>query len=182
VEGDAPSRTPTFVIVGRVRRAHGMRGGLAVELLTDSPDVVFAAGRRVIGGTTKGDVSPNRAELHVRSASPFKDGLLVEFAELSDRESAERWRDRFLLLPGEEIPPAAPDEVYLHELVGLRVRTVTGEELGVVESFYDLPQGLTLEVRRGEGTFLLPYREEFVRQADSVERLLTVELPAGFFD
>jgi 16S rRNA processing protein RimM len=159
-----------------------MRGGLAVELLTDSPDVVFAAGRRVIGGTTKGDVLPHRVELHVRSASPFKDGLLVEFSELSDREGAERWRDRFLLLPADEVPPAGPDEIFLHELVGLRVRTATGEDLGVVETFYDLAQGLTLEVRRDEGTFLLPYRPEFVRQVDSAERLLTVELPLGFFD
>jgi 16S rRNA processing protein RimM len=159
-----------------------MRGALVVELLTDSPDVVFAAGRRVIGGNARGDVSPKRAELHVRGASPFKEGLLVEFAELSDRDAAERWRDRFLLLPEDEVPPAAPDEMYLHELVGLRVRTVPGEELGVVESFYDLPQGLTLEVRRGEETYLLPYREEFVRRVDVAERTLTVELPVGFFE
>ncbi|MGH7671150.1 MAG: hypothetical protein ACRENQ_16830, partial [Gemmatimonadaceae bacterium] len=47
---------PEFLIVGRVRKAHGIRGELVVEPITDAPDAIFAPGRRVFAGTPSGDV------------------------------------------------------------------------------------------------------------------------------
>ena len=63
--------TPAFIIVGRVRKAHGIRGEVVVEPITDAPDAVFASGRRVFAGTAGGDLAPNRAELHIASSRPF---------------------------------------------------------------------------------------------------------------
>jgi ribosomal 30S subunit maturation factor RimM len=60
-----------FYLVGRVRRAHGIRGELVIETLTDAPDAIFASGRRVLAGTRAGDVTPDRQELHVLRSSPF---------------------------------------------------------------------------------------------------------------
>jgi len=60
--------TPAFIIVGRVRKAHGVRGEVVVEPITDAPDAIFASGRRVFAGTAAGDLAPNRLELHVRKA------------------------------------------------------------------------------------------------------------------
>ena len=68
---------PELIIVGRVRKAHGIRGDLVVEPITDEPDAVFAPGRRVIAGTASGDPAKDRRELHVTAASPFKGGLIV---------------------------------------------------------------------------------------------------------
>ena len=44
-----------LLIVGRVRKAHGLRGDLVVEPITDTPDSVFVSGRQVLVGTTKGE-------------------------------------------------------------------------------------------------------------------------------
>ena len=113
--------TPAFIIVGRVRKAHGIRGEVVVEPITDAPDAIFASGHRVFAGTASGDIAPNRAELHVKSARPFSEGFLVAFAEVPDRNAAETWRGRYLLLPANELPPPSEDEVYVHELPGMRV-------------------------------------------------------------
>ena len=113
--------SPEFIIVGRVRKAHGIRGEVVVEVITDAPDAVFAAGRRVFAGTATGDISPSRQELHVRSVRPVNEGILVGFAEVPDRNAAELWRGRYLLLPAGEVAPPDDDEVYLHELIGMRV-------------------------------------------------------------
>jgi 16S rRNA processing protein RimM len=86
--------TPAFIIVGRVRKAHGIRGEVVVEPITDVPDVIFASGHRVFAGTASGDIAPNRAELHVESSRPFSDGYLIAFAEVPDRNAAETWRGR----------------------------------------------------------------------------------------
>ena len=68
---------PDLTIVGRVRKAHGIRGELVVEPLTDAPDAVFAPGRRVFAGTVDGD-PPRRTARELASstkAGPFKERL-----------------------------------------------------------------------------------------------------------
>src|SRR5690348_310508 len=148
---------PDLIIVGRVRKAHGIRGDLVVEPITDEPDAVFAPGRRVLAGTASGDRAKNGQELEIVAASPFKGGLIVHFAGLDDRTEAELWRDRFLLLPSNELTPLGEDEVYVHELPGMRVELESGELVGTVVDTYELPQGLTLDVQRERGTVMIPY-------------------------
>src|SRR3954469_14369752 len=135
---------PELIIVGRVRKAHGIRGDLVVEPITDEPDAVFAPGRRVIAGTPSGDPTKDRRELHIVSSSPFKGGFIVHFEEITDKTVADTWRDRFFLIPASELTPLAEDQVYVHELTGMRVMLPSGEDVGVVDGTFDLPQGLTL--------------------------------------
>jgi 16S rRNA processing protein RimM len=172
---------PELMIVGRVRKAHGIRGDLVVEPITDEPDAVFASGRRVIAGTATGDPAKDRRDLHVSSASPFKGGFIVHFDEIADRTAAEQWRDRFLLLPASELAPLADDQVYVHELPGMRVELESGELVGTVTDTYDLPQGLTLDVKRETGSVMIPY-EHFVTNLDREARVLRIDPPEGLLD
>ena len=178
--------TPAFIIVGRVRKAHGIRGEVVVEPITDAPDAVFASGRRVFAGTATGDLAPNRAELHVASSRPFNEGLLVGFTEVPDRTVAETWRGRYLLLPADELPPPNDDEVYVHELPGMRVVLASGEDLGTVEETYELPQGLAIDVRRvpprEQETVLLLYDERTVASVDRAGRVIVVTPPEGLLE
>jgi 16S rRNA processing protein RimM len=171
-----------FFIVGRARRAHGIRGELAVEVITDVPDAVFASGARVFAGTTTGDLAPERTELHVEHAAPFKGGLIVSFREITDRTEAERWRDRYFLVPEAELSPPEDGEVYVHELIDMRVVLLSGEELGRVIDVYELPQGLTLDVGRGQGTVMLPFSDRVVTNVDREARVITVDPPEGMLD
>ncbi len=101
--------TPEFIIVGRVRKAHGIRGEVVVETITDAPDAIFASGRRVFAGTASGDIATSRQELHIKGARDFNEGLLVSFGEIADRNEAELWRGRYLLLPAAEVPAGDGD-------------------------------------------------------------------------
>ncbi|HVX41147.1 MAG TPA: ribosome maturation factor RimM [Gemmatimonadaceae bacterium] len=172
---------PELIIIGRVRKAHGVRGDLVVEPITDEPDAVFAPGRRVFAGTVGGDLAKGSPELHVESASPFKGGFIVHFAEIADRTVADTWRERFLLLPADELEPLAADEIYLHDLIGMRVELESGEPVGTVVEFYELPQGLTLEVRRENGTVLVPY-DRIVTSVDGEARVIRIAPPDGLLD
>jgi 16S rRNA processing protein RimM len=97
---------PELIIVGRMRRAHGLRGDLVVEPITDEPAEVFSAGRRLFVGTVTGDVAEDGAELTVMHARPLPGGaLVVGFGEIGDRSAAERWTNRYLLAPREELTP-----------------------------------------------------------------------------
>jgi len=173
--------TSQLIIVGRVRKAHGIRGDVVVEPITDDPDAVFSAGRRLFAGTVSGDVAKGASELHVESATPFKGGYIVHFAEIADRNAAETWRDRFLLSPPDELTPLGDDEVYIHELTGMRVELVSGELVGTVIETYELPQGLTLDVGRANDTVMIPF-DRVVTSVDRAARVIRIDPPVGLLE
>jgi 16S rRNA processing protein RimM len=178
--------SPAFIIVGRVRKAHGIRGEVVVEMLTDAPDAVYAPGRRVFAGNTAGDLAPKSLELHIETARPFNEGLLVSFTEIADRTAAELWRGRYLLLPDTELPARREDEVYVHELLGMRIELESGELVGEIVDSYELPQGLAIDVRRapprdGE-TVLLLFDDQTVASVDRDARIVVVTPPEGLLE
>src|SRR5688572_2397189 len=171
-----------FYRVGRIRRAHGIRGELVVELLTDAPDAIFASGRRVFAGDRHGDVAKDRQELRVLRASPFKGGLIVAFEGIPDKTAADLWRDRYLLVPESEVEPPSDDELFIHELVGMSVRR--GDDvIGEVIEVFELPQGIVIDVRRPDGrTVLLPYDDNTVTEVDAAQRVIHVDPVEGLID
>ena len=180
---EKPNAAPELIAVGRVRRAHGIRGDVVVEVLTDAPGAVFAPGRRVYAGTERGTRAPGGAELHVKRATPFKDGLIVSFSELQDRNAAEVWRDRLLLVPADELQPPGEHEIYIHDLVGMQVVLPSGEDVGVVSQVFELPQGLVFDVRRtAGGTVMIPFHESAVAFVDRSKRIIHIDPPAGLLD
>lgn len=174
--------TPEFLIVGRVRKAHGIRGELVVEPITDEPDAIFAPGRRVLMGTPAGDVSRDRRELHMETVRPMGAGLLVKFVEVPDRTAADLWRGRYLLVPAAEVPPPDEDEVYIHDLIGMDVVLVSGEPVGRVDEVFELPQGLAIDVARDKGTVLVPFDDRVVTGVDREARVITIDPPLGLLD
>ena len=174
---------PEFMIVGRLRKAHGIRGELGVESLTDTPTAVFAVGRSILVGTTEGDPDPAGRTLTVRRARPQGDGsILVAFDEINDRGEAELWRGRYLLAPASELQPPGEGEVYVHELPGMRVILPGGETLGTVSDVLHLPQGLALEVRGDAESVVLPFHDEFIASVDRAGRTIVATPPEGLFE
>jgi 16S rRNA processing protein RimM len=181
---------PEYAIVGLIRKAQGIRGEVVVEPLTDKPDVIFASGSRVFAGTHNGDLAvvtdvmgvEETPTLTVVGTKPFKKGLIVQFEELDDRDSAELWRGRYLLAPFAELPPLQEDEVYLHDLIGMSVVSVAGAKIGSVTTFYELPQGIMLDVKTASGSTIIPYRPEVIARCDIGERTIVIDDTIGLLD
>lgn len=177
---------PTAV-VGRVRRAHGIKGELGVSLETDAPDAIFAPGARVFVGTANGDLAPDvrtgrLVELVVRATRPFRDGLLVFFDGIADRTEAEKWRGRSLLVPMSELEPPADGELWAHELPGMRVVDPHGAAIGDVHGYYELPQGLVLEIETPRGRRDVPFNDAFVQAFDRDARVITLDASGGLLE
>lgn len=154
--------------------------------MTDAPDVIFASGARVFLGTAAGDIwrdpkTDSTRELKVLSSRPFKGGLLVTLDAVSDRTEAERWNDRHLLVPVEELTQPEQGEVFLHELAGMRVLNETGADLGDIRGFFQVPHGVLLDVRTSRGDVALPFNEMFVRHVNRADRTMTVAIPDELF-
>jgi 16S rRNA processing protein RimM len=89
-----------------------------------------------------------------------------------------------LLAPMAELQPPGADEVYLHDLVGLRVARVDGAPVGEVVNYFELAHGIMLEVRVPDrtDTVLVPYRPEIVTEVDTTARTLTIDPPEGLLE
>jgi 16S rRNA processing protein RimM len=171
-----------LVVVGRVRRPHGVRGELLIEVMTDEPDAVYASGRRVFGGSVNGDAEDDAPVLTVVETRPFKNGLLVQFREIADRSAAERWNGRLLLVPEDELTPLEHGQVYLHELNGMTVELSSGERLGTITDVFEVPQGLLLDIARERGTVLVPFTSDIVTDIDRERRVVRIAPPPGLLD
>lgn len=169
-----------ILVVGRLRKPHGLKGGVTVFPLTDDPEKVFAPGRELItldlGGN---EVGP---PVVVEWSHQYHREWLMKFRGRDSRDSLEALRDIMLASKAEDLTPLGPDEVYLHDLAGFAVSQEDGTPLGLVSSVYELPAGLMLEVQGPKREFLLPYRTEFVRQVDRENRRLVVVVPEGLLD
>jgi 16S rRNA processing protein RimM len=166
-----------LAIVGLVRNAQGIRGEVVIEPLTDAPDAVFASGRRLLVGE-----GATQTEKTIDRSRPFKNGLMVKFDGIDDRNSAELLRGLYVFSPFDELEPPGEDEVYLHDLIGMRVDLDTGGTIGEVTAFYELPQGVTLDVKTAKGSVLVPYRPEVVDRTDVEARVVIVKNELGLFD
>ena len=171
------------LVVGRLRKPHGLKGECAVFPLTDSPDEVFQPGRRLwmvdLAGKDVGEVlTIERGRSHHRE-------WLLKFEGIDSRTALEAlpaFRGVLVAADAADLPPPADDEIYAHELVGFSVRTADGTAIGVVSELYELPSGLTLEIQGAKREFLLPYRQEFVHDVNRDQRELTVTVPEGLVE
>lgn len=147
--------------VGRITKAHGLRGEVVVDPITDRPD------RFVAGATFDSSAGP----LTIASNRPFQQKLLVTFEGCSSREQAEALRGVVLLAE----PVEDEGALFVHELIGCRVVDQDGVDRGAVVSVEANPAADLLVL---EDHALVPMN--FV--VDVVDGRIRVDVPAGLFD
>lgn len=174
----APGVRP--IVVGRVRRPHGLKGEVTVFPLTDDPAAIFGPGRALWVVDLEGQVTGG--PLEVERSRAYHREWLVKFRGMEGREPLEALRHAFLAVPEDALPALAADEVYVGDLAGFAVQDEAGQALGVVTDVYELPAGLVIEVQGPKREFLLPWVEEFVRDVSREARRLVVRVPDGLLD
>jgi 16S rRNA processing protein RimM len=165
------------LVVGRIARAHGIGGEVAVEVRTDSPDVRFQPGSVI-------DTEPaERGPLTVERARWHSGRLLVAFSGVPDRTAAEALRNTMLVVDSASSPSVDEDEYWDHQLLELAAVTTDGAPLGTVADILHPPGGDLLVVRRPEGgELLVPFVRAIVPTVDLETRTIVVDPPEGLLD
>lgn len=167
-----------LVTVGRIGRAHGIKGEVGVDVRTDEPD------RRFADGATLVTTSKVPRTLTVEASRWHSGRLLVKFAEVPDRTAAEQLRNLVVQSEiDEDERPEDPDEYYDRELIGLAVRTTDGVEAGEVIDVVHLPSQDLLEIRRPAGNaVLVPLVEQLVPELNVDKGYVVVADRPGLLD
>ncbi len=157
------------VVVGRIDGAYGVRGWLRVTSYTDPPENLLGYGPWHLRSDRNGDATWR--EVSVEQVSPHGEGFRCRLAQVADRDAAARWRGALVGVPETALPATEPDEYYWRDLIGLSVRTVTGIDLGRVETLMATGANDALVVRDGQHERLIPFVAQVAREVD---------LPGGF--
>jgi len=174
---------PSHVVVGHVSRPHGTRGELFVWPLTDRPETTFVAGQTLWVADAEGKLpDPAFAPIQIRELRPYRKGYLLSIDGVMTREGADPYHGRYLVRPFEAVEPLEEGEVFYHQLLGLTVMTADGAKVGTVAEVYPLRPFDLLEVDRGEGTLLIPFQAEVVREWDLEAGTLIITPPDGLLD
>jgi 16S rRNA processing protein RimM len=173
-----------YIIVGRIARPHGIRGELCVDSHADSPSY-FARGAKL---RLSPPADPGRGRDYVvRAARVHQDRFLVTFEGVSDRNAAETLRGLAVCVALEDLAPPDPDEIFLHQLFGLRVRLAgaapTDSDLGVIEDVRDFGGGELWVIKDSQGReILFPATDEFVTKIDLEAGLVVIDPPPGLLE
>ena len=158
------------VAVGRITRAHGVQGELAVLVISEVPDR-FADGETVW-------LEDGRT-LTVESSRPHKDRLLVRFREVQSREQAEALQRALLVVP-ESLSPQLPEGSWWdHRIVGCTIETDTGRALGTVHDVIHTAANDVWSAVDDEGTeTLIPVLRDVILDVDmDAKRIVVREIP-----
>jgi 16S rRNA processing protein RimM len=168
------------LVVGRVAKAHGITGEVAVEVRTDDPDTRFAPGV-ALRGRTKGGAE-NR--FVIDSVRQHSSRLLVRFEGVTDRNTADALRGTLLLVDSDELPPIEdPDEFYDHQLEGLRVVTTEGRLVGNVAEVLHTSAGELLSVTSEAGAeVLVPFVSAIVTSVSLEDQTIEIDPPDGLLE
>jgi 16S rRNA processing protein RimM len=166
---------PERVLVGVVARAHGLKGEVVVDVLSDAPDR-FAPGSVVLGAAPEGVAG---RELKVAESRPFQGRLLLRFEGCERREDAEALHGFELTIPRSEVAPLPEGTHYRFELVGLAVRTTGGESLGNVTDVFATGSNDVLVVEDDEREILIPMLEGVIISVDLPGQVVVVDPPPG---
>jgi len=164
------------VVVARVGKAHGLRGEVTVQVLTDDPE------ERFVPGATFTTEPASAGPLILRSARDNNGILLLGFDDTHDRTGAEALRGIKLL--AEVLADAGDEETwYERDLIGLRAVTVDGVEVGEVRALESRPAQDLLVVRLTDGReALVPFVTAIVPEVDIEGGRLVLDPPPGLLD
>lgn len=175
-----PAAGRTQLRVGRLVKAHGLKGAIKLELYTDDPE-----GRFTPGATFTLQV-PESSPWHgkpltVREFRFMNSHPVAFFEGVDDRTAAEELLRAILWVDQDEAATAEEDAWYDHQLVGLEV-VRDGTVVGRVIRVDHLPAQDLLTVKAGEREVLVPFVKAIVPEVDIAAGRLVVTPPAGLFE
>lgn len=156
-----------LLAVGRVARAHGVRGRVLLAPYNADSTGLERVRRLWLSGR----------EYEVARAERVNLGYLVALRGVDDRDAAQALRGQEVMVDRSELPPPGEDEMYAVDLIGFEVADAQGKVHGVVEGLEAAgPQDL-LKLRGGA---LVPLG--LVREVMSESRRIVIEVPEGLFE
>ena len=165
-----------WATIGQVVALFGVHGELKVRLLTDIPNR-FAELETVYVGA-------DRTSYSIQSVRPYKGEMVIlKLSGINDANAAEPLRTQELFIPLSELAALPPDSYYQHDILGLQVVTLDGQELGQIVEIIVTGSNDVYSVKRPDGSqVLIPAIKDVIKQIDLIRRTMHIDPLPGLLD
>ena len=156
----------SLICAAVIASAHGVRGHVKVKCFLEDPKLFK---------TYSPFLNEKEEEVYriEKVLSQDKDILVVSLEGVTDRNQAEHLKSAKLMLSSERLPELSDDTFYHRELIGLSVKSLSGQLLGEVHALFNFGAGELLEVKTPTGdSKLIPFTRETVPEVNLKERTL----------
>ena len=168
----SPDGEPVYLVVGFLRRAHGVRGEMIMDLHTDFPERLQGGRELLIGDDHK--------PMTLTSSRPHAKGMLVKFKGIETPEDAGQFRNQWVYIKATDVPSLPEGKLYQHELLGFAVVDDNGNPLGELVEILETGANNVYVVRNEDGKeILLPAIPSVILEVDVDRRLMRVHLLEG---
>lgn len=164
------------VVLGRIVGIFGLRGELKVESYTDPRDGICDYTPWLL---KQGGPADPMVERVVEEGRAHGKGVVVRLQGVTDIDLARALVGAEVLVPRSALPPTAEGEHYWDDLEGMKVVTVDGVELGVVDHLFETGANDVMVVK-GERERLLPYIDGVIVAVDAERRTIRVDWDPEF--
>jgi 16S rRNA processing protein RimM len=165
-----------LVPVGKVIKAHSIRGEIKVHPFSGSPEAMVQYSELFL--ISKDCATP--VHYQIERARVQKNAVLLQLQGCTDRNAAEQLVQAQVYVHEDALPEPGPDEFYLRELEGKLLTTQDGQTIGRVHSFLDNGVQDLLRVKGNGKEYLIPLIPEFLHAVTEDE--VTVSLPPGLLE
>ena len=159
-----------FIVIGRVSKPHGVTGEIRIEYF-NSEDPHFFSNYKII--FLQGD----EESLHpyrLLTVRPHKRFILAQLEGIQSRAEAEQLRGKVVLIDPSELPPLEEDEYYWQDILGMRVISEQGEDLGTIKDIVPTGSNDVYVVQKGAQEFLIPATQDVIMSIDIEGRTMVI--------
>lgn len=161
-----------MLALGKVVKAQGLRGELKVAVYSGAPEVFSSLNEVLVGGMP----------FEVRSRRLQGRFVVLALQGIAERWAAEAQVGQEVSVGRSQMPPLAEDEFYWHEVLGLKVLTDRGQELGTVQALI-ATGGHDVMVVKGQGReYLIPMVRELLVRQDAEQGVLVISPWEGLLE
>jgi 16S rRNA processing protein RimM len=164
------------IALGRIRKAHGLRGDASVEAWSE-----LERFREVTDVTLVSPDETQTREVKIESTREHSDRLLIKFSGIATPEEVQALHGWTIEIPTSQARKLDDDEYFLHDLVGMHLVDREGKDRGEVIEAYEGGGGVLLNVRRGgDGRqYEVPFAASICVAIDVKAKMIVVDLPEG---
>lgn len=165
--------------VGKIVNTQGIKGEVRVISQTDFPELRYKVGN-VLSLFQNGKKT---VDLTIKSHRKHKNFDLLSFEDHFNINEVEKYRDGILKIAKDDLTDLSDNEFYYHEIIGLTVKTATGETIGKIKEILSPgANDVWVVSRTGKKDALIPYIESVVKTVDIENGEVLIELMEGLID
>jgi 16S rRNA processing protein RimM len=163
--------------IGKLTGCFGVKGYLKLQVLTHSPERLRKLKKVFLGLTTE-----HLLELTVEDVLFHQRSTVLKFQGIDDRTAAERYIGHYLFVAEANVVKPPKGSFFVHDLIGCRVLSEDGKQLGCIEDVMKMPSQDIWTIRQGGQVKLIPAVKDFILKVDIENHTVVVRTIEGLLE